>query len=77
MIRPDSLSDEDFLRAVFLNGMKAMQDEIVKEVKKYHDENPEEFKKMLEEDNVDMVEFADVSAAPALDKEANPPVNTK
>ena len=71
VIKPTSLSDEDFLRAVFLNGMKAMQEEVVREVKKYHDENPEEFKQMLEDDNVDMVEFADVSGAPALASEAN------
>ena len=75
VVKPDAFSDEDFLRAVFLNGMKAMQEELVKEVKKYHDEHPEEFKEMLEKENVDMVEFADVSGSPALVSEATTSVS--
>jgi hypothetical protein len=41
MIKPESLSEQDFIKTIFLKGVEAVNTQITEEAKKYFSEHPE------------------------------------
>ena len=59
MVKPENVSEEMFIKGIFLQGINTMQKELAEMVKKYAEANPEE----LEELGVEVVEGEDGSVS--------------
>lgn len=46
LLKPDNVTDEIFVKNIFLQGIKVMQDELSRLVREYAEANPEELEKM-------------------------------
>ena len=68
VVRPEAVSDSDFMRTIFLTGIEAMNNELADLVKKYAKENKEELAAsgitVLEDDDgeVQLAETAQLEA---------------
>jgi len=48
-VKPDEVSQDDFVKSIFLTGIEAMNQKIMSMVEEYAKENPEDFKAQLVE----------------------------
>ena len=53
-VKPDEVSQEDFVKSIFLTGIESMNQKIMSMVEEFAKENPEDFKAQL----VEMEEMA-------------------
>ena len=62
VVQPAEISDDDFFRAIFLNGIEAMQKKLMEEMEKFAEEHPEILKES-EEASEEVTESADTSSS--------------
>jgi len=60
-VKPDEVSQDDFVKSIFLTGIESMNQKIMSMVEEYAKENPEDFKAQL-------VEMQDLEASAASKK---------
>jgi len=59
MVKPEHVSEEVFIKSIFLQGVRAMQEQLAELVKQYAEANPDELEKM----GVEVVEGNDGSVS--------------
>jgi len=65
-VKPEEVSQDDFVKSIFLTGIEAMNQKIMSMVEEYAKENPEEFKAQL----VDMKD-TEASGSPEVESKGS------